>query len=64
MADHLIEGEDYEVLPNGVVDLNSGALEKLHEMSVAMPTEAEADEEMAEILAMFGMNLADLDDPE
>jgi len=40
----LIHGEDYEVLPNGVVNLKPSAVEKLWEMGTPLPTKEEDDE--------------------
>lgn len=39
MADPLLsEGEDYEVLPNGVVNLNDSAIQKIAELVATMTT--------------------------
>lgn len=63
----LIYGEDLEVLPNGVINLQQSALDKMFKSQRSItPTQEETDEfeaGIAQFAAMFGIEYPILEDP-
>lgn len=58
-SDHLSFGEDFDVLPDGRVNLHESAIQKLWDMATPLPTEEDGDEAIRFMYQMAGIPIPD-----